>query len=146
MKITPKTEEEIIQMNLKPDGEYPFVILEGQDAVSKNGNEMIKLKLSCYLPNGKFFIVWDYLLESFPKKLKHACSACGLSDKYNSGVLSADDFIGREGFCMIGSRKSEGFDQQNVVSDYVVKNVSETKKEQKSDGKATDDMEDFIPF
>ena len=146
MKITPKTDSEIKEMNLKPNGEYPFVVMEAKDAISKKGNEMINLKLSCYLPNGKFFIVWDYLLESFPKKLKHACDVCGLLDKYKSGILSADDFIGREGFCLIGSSKDDGFNPRNIVIDYIVKENSENKKEQKANGKATDDMEDFIPF
>ena len=41
MRFTPKTEEQIHEENLFPEGEYDFQCIEANDAVSKSGNEMI---------------------------------------------------------------------------------------------------------
>lgn len=131
MKFTPKTEKEIREDGLMPEGEYPFVISNAEDKISKSGDEMIKLLIRVFNPDGSFNLVNDYLLESVAFKLRHACEACGLLDKYESGSLLAADFIGKKGMLKLSIRKDTTgqYGDQNKVKDYIVTKDGEEKKQ-----------------
>lgn len=128
MKFQPKTKKEIEEMNLLPEGEYPFEISQGLDKTSKikpdgsGGNEMIELLVRVYRENGTFLLVNDYLLESMAYKLRHAAEACELLTNYETGVLTASDFVGKTGRLKLRIQKDKAgqFPDKNVISDYIV--------------------------
>lgn len=121
MRFTPKTEKEIQEENLWPTGEYAFEILEAENAVSKSGNDMIKLKVAIYNDDGNRRVAIDYLMEAISYKLRHACEACGLLEKYETGFLEAGDFIGKTGFLRLGVQKDKNgqYPDKNAVNDYL---------------------------
>lgn len=149
MKVTPKSEKELQESHLLPAGEYPFQISAAEDTVSKSGNDMIKMTVRVFKPNGQFNLVTDYLLASMEFKIRHACEACGILDKYESGELCADDFIGKEGMLkLIVKVDDKGvYADQNSIKDYIVQKDTDKKPLPKSElTKAIDDLEDSIPF
>lgn len=140
MEFTPKSEKQIAEENLRPAGVYSFEIVDSVDAVSKSGNDMIKLSLHVYNQSGDSCgVISDYLLEKLAYKLRHASFACGLGEKYNNGSLSADDFIGKAGDVkiMIKKDKTGQYPDQNMIADYLVK---------KDEHKTLDNLDDGIPF
>lgn len=124
MKFQPKTEKEISEMNLLPEGEYAFDVIEAEEKNSKTtGAPMFVLTLKLYdqdlNPCGR---VQDYLLEAMPHKLRHAAYGCDLGELYEHGQIDAKDFKGRNGVVKIKIEKhKEGkFADKNSVVDYVV--------------------------
>lgn len=118
MNFTPKTEEQINEEGLLPKGTYDFEVLEAKDTTSKNGNEMIWLKLGVFDANGNSRHVYDYLLEALAYKLRHAAVTCGLEEQYNEGSLNAGHFLNRSGRCKIDIEKGGEYPSKNVVRDY----------------------------
>lgn len=137
----PKTEEEILLEKLLPSGEYNFEVIEaydkdpnGNDLVSKNGNEMIKIKLAIFNQNNSVTRLFDYLVNShnFSLKIKHFCESIGLHELYRSGNLSdVNKFIGKSGKLKIIIRtdKTGQYQPQNAIADYIPIKEGETKKE-----------------
>lgn len=121
MQFKPKSEKEISEENLLPNGEYDFEVTAALDAKSASGNEMIKLQLNVFDDNGNLRIIFDYLLESMAFKLRHAADACGVIDKYESGSLVADDFMGKTGRLKLAIQKDKTGDypDKNTVRDYI---------------------------
>lgn len=143
MKFQPRTAEEIAVANLLPEGEYDFTILDAENATSKSGNEMIKIKL-CVFSNQKDVHIFDYLLASFERKFRRACECLGVLDLYNKGEIDAEDFKGRSGKCKIGIKKQDDYDPKNEVKDYVVDRSFKAPEEAP---RATKDASgDNIPF
>jgi hypothetical protein len=121
MKFQAKSEAKLIEEKLLPVGEYPYEIYDAADKVSKAGNDMIELGLKVFRPDGRSEIISDYLLPTLPFKLIHAAQSCGLGGKYNTGVLTADDFIGKGGILKLKIQDAkDGWPARNVVADYVV--------------------------
>ena len=144
MQFKPKTEKEIQEMNLWPAGTYSFQIATATDEVSKtSGNEMIKLALNVYNAEGQCKIVYDYLLEVIPRKLKHLCDTVGLADKYEMGMLMANDLVDKTGELelVIQKDKTGQYADKNSVGDYV--GGSQKQSTKTSTGAALDDE---IPF
>ncbi len=119
MKTNPQSEQAIREAMLLPPGDYDFEVLDAQDKVSKNGNEMIAVKLAVFRPNGSRQYVNDYLMEKMAFRLRHFCYAVGIGDKYESGDLAADHCKGRAGRVTLKIEEQDGFDPKNVVKDYV---------------------------
>jgi hypothetical protein len=121
MNFTPKTEQEIIDAKLWKKGEYEFEIADGAEKQSKAGHPMIELKLKLSDGNGKNRSLTDYLLAETPEKLRHCCSALGLLQKYETGILAADDFVGGRGKLRLGIEKDKKhvYPDKNVVLDYI---------------------------
>ena len=122
MKFTPKSDKELAEERLLPEGEYPFEISGGENTISKSGNDMIKLTVRVFKDDGTFNLVDDYLLEAILYKVSHACKACGLQDKYESGQLSGEDFIGKTGMLKLGIQKDKdgNYPDRNTIKDYIV--------------------------
>jgi hypothetical protein len=119
MRFDPKTEDQLLEENLVPRGQYEAEVLSAENAVSKSNNEMIKLKLRVYMPDGGTRTVWDYLLEAMPFKLRHFCVAAGIEDKYNAGALDASDCQGAYVQADIDIRPAKGeYGPSNAVMDY----------------------------
>lgn len=150
MRFTPKSEKEISEANLLPEGEYPFEISSGADKISKSGNEMIELWVRVYKPDGSFNQVPDYLLESMAYKLRHAAEACGLLDKYENGSILGTDFIGKTGMLKLAITKDKTgqYPDKNGIKDYIVPKEGEAKVAIPKDAlqKTVDTMADDIPF
>ncbi len=118
MKIAPKTDQQIIQENLWPEGEYDFEVAAADETTSKKGNPMIKVTLVCFDSDRKRTIT-DYLLESMAFKLKHFLYTIGMGDKYESGEFTAEQMVGRAGKVILKQEAQEGYMPKNVVKDYV---------------------------
>lgn len=148
MNFVPKSEEEIQTGILLPKGEYLFCVKAAEEAVSKRGNEMIKLSISTWDNDAKEYFLFDYLLESMPAKLKHFCDSVGLEDLYSKGSLSAKDCLNKEGALLIdiegGQLKPEGgnYPPKNIIKDYVKKAKEKGEHKNQNDNGLNDD----IPF
>ncbi len=120
MNFTPRTEEEIADSKLCKKGVYDFEVLDACEKISKAGHPMIELKIRVSNGDGVARTLPDYLLDEVPEKLRHACAACGLLEKYETGVLSNDDFVGKQGKLRLGiERARNGYPAKNVVADYL---------------------------
>jgi hypothetical protein len=124
MKYTPKTEAQLAEESLLPNGTYDFEIIETSDRPSKKGNDMFSLKLSVFDIDGNQRIIFDYIaMGNFfgERKLRHAANACGLLEIYNSGNLKADDFLNTSGKILLKQQKgTPDFPlPKNVVVDYL---------------------------
>jgi hypothetical protein len=94
MRFAPKTDHEIETEGLCPEGWHEAEVLDSTEKVSSSNNEMIELRLKVYTPNGER-MMRDWLLPSFPKKLKHFCDATGMDAQYKLGTLTAADCLGK---------------------------------------------------
>lgn len=152
MRFAPKTEDEIANEGLLPDGIYDFEITDAEDKTSAKGNEMIALKMFVFDADGSRRVIFDYLLESMPHKLRHAAYVCQLAEGYEAGTLTADDFNGRVGKVKIGVQKdkSSQYPPRNSVLDYIALQAPASKqrvsKPAKAGGNTADDLDDQIPF
>ena len=146
MTFTPKTEQQLKEKNLWPDGSYDFRVQEAEDSISKSGNEQIKLKLVIYKGEASRF-VFDYLSPLMEFKLRHFCEGTGLLSKYDSGRLTADDMIGREGIVQIRTEPAKGnYEARNGVKDYVVKKADIQRPAAKPSKAAFETPSDDVPY
>ena len=153
MRFAKKTEQELQIMNLIDKGQYQYTVLAAEDAVSKSGKDMIKLQLKVWDADGREHLIYDYLLEAMPQKLKHFADTCGLADKYELGEINADDCKHKSGYLelIIQEDKSGQYGPRNSVKDYIKRsNVTEFakpgKETVKENGKEADLFNDDIPF
>lgn len=160
MRFTPKTADEIASDRLLAEGEYDFEVTQVVEAVSSKGNDMLKVFLKVYKPDGSFILVTDYLMESIMYKLLHFCEATGCQDLYHSGTIKGDDsgevieFKGKQGRLKLGIQKSADYPDKNTVKDYIADAGSKaarpapkkTVKQASAAAQAPDDFEDSIPF
>lgn len=145
MKLIPMSDEQLAVMNLVSDGQYQFEVTNAEDTQSKAGNDMIKLVLNVWDAEGKQHTIYDYLLESMPKKLKHFARHLGLIAKYESGELLAEDCIGKCGTLdlVIQEDKSGKYPPRNSVVNYVEKKDFVNHGSPVTEG---DLFDDDIPF
>lgn len=147
MKFKPKSDKELAEERLLPEGQYSFEISQAENRISKAGNEMIELLVRVYKPDGSFMLVSDYLMESVLYKVSHASKACGLEDSYNKGELKADDFIGKTGYLKLGIQKDKNgvYPDKNMVRDYIVPKDGDKKPEIPKNNLSSV-IDDEIPF
>jgi len=105
MRLTPKTREQIEAENMLPEGNYEATVESAEDKTSKSGNEMIALKLRCYLPDGSERVISDWILEAFAAKLLDFVEAAGLEAQYKLGKLEARDCEGANVMLTIAHKK-----------------------------------------
>lgn len=144
MRFISYTDQELLEMKLLPPGDYEFEVLESKDRVSKNGAEMIELKVCLFdTVSGKQSNVFDYLLESMAFKLKHFCDACGLSQKYIDGNLQAIDCMGKRGFATVFIQKDKTgqYQDKNAIKDYII-----SDKIDKNPIENNEKLNDDLPF
>lgn len=122
LSFQPKSESEIREANLAPDGDYDFEVLSADDTVSKKGNPMISIKIGIYDGDRVRWHVYDYLLSLMEAKLRHFCDTTGLLARYEAGTLCGQDCVGRGGRCRIHIKAGDGkYPAKNEVDDYVVR-------------------------
>lgn len=114
------SEDELSSSQLLEPGTYPFEVMGASEEISKAGNQMIKLKINVFGPDGQNAHVFDYLMEKMAFKLRHFCEATGLLAKYEAGTLSELDCEGKSGFVKIKIDPANGqYSAKNSVADYV---------------------------
>ena len=119
MQFAPKSAQDIEERQLLPRGEYMFEIIEATETISQAGNPMIEMRVRV-TRTGYARILSDYILPQRPAKFRNACIAVGVEDKYLSGTVSDDDFVGKRGKVMVGvERAKRGFGRRNVIVDYL---------------------------
>jgi hypothetical protein len=118
MKFTPKTEEELAMDGLLPEGVYDFEVIEALNKVSKNGNEMIQLKLKVYDENGGWRFVTDFLLESFLPKLHSFAKATGTLKAYETGEFDSYNCLNTSGKVQIKIKPAGEYPARNEVKFY----------------------------
>lgn len=134
MKVTSRTKEDLekeaverANSFLLQPGDYSFEVFEATEKTSAKGNEMIALKLGIYDSEGANHIVYDYLLDAMAFKMRHFCEATELIEQYEAGTLTADDCMGKTGYCSIKIDPANGnYAAKNSVKDYVVKSAGDT--------------------
>lgn len=146
MKFAPKTAAEIDSGDLWPNGTYDFEIASAEEATSKAGNDMIKLRVKIFNDAGQSQTVFDYLMESVAYKLRHACEACGLLGDYEAGELNAEDFEGKSGTCKVNVQKDKSgqYPDKNGITDYLAPKGGAVAKPPRA--KAAANLDDDIPF
>lgn len=144
MNFTPKTDKELAEQNLLPEGVYDFEVMDAKDQRSKAGNEMIAIKLRLWASDGSERHVYDYLMESMAFKLKHFADVSGLSTQYAAGRLSAQDCLNGSGKLklIIKKDKTGQYADQNAVKDY----VTEKKEIAPAPSNNEAPVEDDVPF
>jgi len=127
MKVTPKTENEIIEAGLWEAGEYDFGVIKAEAAVSGQlsqspGTEYIKLNLQVFNAEGRSRFVDTTLYPTAEFKIRHFCVVGELMDKYESGELSAEDCVGVQGRLKlkIQTDKNKKYPPKNEVADFIV--------------------------
>lgn len=122
MRITPRTEQDVAPKPIIKKGIYKFRIEAAADKVSAAGNDMIVLTVQVQNEAGKAIAqITDYLTEKNAAKLRHAAAACCAIARYDTGELSAADFIGKRGNCRVIVTKDHSgkFGDKNEIADYV---------------------------
>jgi hypothetical protein len=125
MKIDPKSAQELATFDVAKSGVYRFGVIEAYDKISKtSGNEMVELKLEIVDRNGHRKIITDYLVAARAATVRAAAETCGILPAYESGSLSAADFVGCSGRVRIGIERDRSgrHGPKNVVVAYVVAN------------------------
>jgi hypothetical protein len=121
MRFTPRTEEEVSKNKLLFPGECDFEVRKAQAKTSKNNNEMVELSLEVWDSKGGNSMVFDYLLDAMPHKLRHFCYAVGLGRAYEAGTVDAAQCEGKGGRLIIRNVPGKGeYPPKNEVADYVV--------------------------
>lgn len=129
MRFTPKTQEELDFENLLSKGEYDFEVVKAEDAVSKKGNEMIKVNLKVFHGEG-FQFVTDYLMEAMAYKLRHFFETVGMIDAYNAGSVQSADLVGACGKVRIDIEPASGeYAAKNTVKDYGSKAAKKAERD-----------------
>lgn len=130
MRFTPKTDDELNKERLLPEGEYDAEVTRAKDDKSKtSGADMIKLTLTVYGPDGLGRLIDDYLVST-PNavfKVNQFAKAAGLKEKYDSGVITADDCVGRGVRVKVGYDEGDGqYQAKNKISAYIDPNKRRT--------------------
>jgi hypothetical protein len=120
MTFEPKTKEQIEDAKLWPKGEYGFEIIDAAEKKSAAGNEMFEIEVRLSNGKGASKELTDYLLPKRAEKLYGCCAAIGVLDKYRSGTLSQDDFVGGRGkVALIVEKGKNGFPPRNAIESYI---------------------------
>lgn len=120
MKFKPQTEEEAAAAERKtlPAGIYDAEVLLAEETRSKAGNDMLKIKLAVYRPNGGQEWVWDYITDT-SYRLAQLMTACGLSEQYQKGEVQADEIEGKSFKVTLKIDPARGdFSERNSVGRY----------------------------
>lgn len=115
------TEKEIDEMDLIPEGEYKFKIIEAIHEISrKSGHPQIKIRLRIFIPQLGERTLTDYLSTNgkfMMRKFRHFCESTEIFDKYEAGNISSDDCLDKIGLVK--------YNDKNTIIDYCKWNGAE---------------------
>ena len=150
MKFQPKTEDEVQSEELCPEGKQPFTVLDCQEALSKKGTPMLKLKLNVHADDGSDYHVYDYISTEFMGfKFRHFFFSVGAGSQYETGSIDANAMIDRKGWAEIARQGSKrGYGPKAIVADYLMENEEAKKKPEVAPDGAVPAAEDddSVPF
>lgn len=149
MKFEPKTEEEINAGNLLEGGDYDFEVAKAEEAVSKKGNEMVKLTIHIMDNEDRRHTVFDYLVSSDESafKLRGFAESVGLLEQYEAGEIRAEQMEGRAGSCKIGiDDKDKSYPAKNVVRAYLKPKAPASAMNGAKKGSSAQILDDDVPF
>ena len=91
-----------------PDGEYPFVVLEASDSVSKKGNPMIVALLGFDVGLDRAMQITEWLTPAFMSKLREFCRCVG--HDFSTGEMEGSQIVNRSGVAQLvrGEAKKDG--------------------------------------
>lgn len=141
MRVEPKSEKEIQEMNLRDPGEFDFLVDAAEEKRSQKGNDMVELKLKMEDGQGRTFFLYDYLVstDAMAFKLRHFAKSVGMLTEYEKGEMEAMHMEGRTGKCKVGTQPAKnGYPAKNIVTDYLFADGEEVPAKQLQD--------DEIPF
>jgi hypothetical protein len=139
------------EFGLWPPGDYDFEVYDASEETSSTGNEMIKVTLHVFNPEGKRRTVFDYLVsaQNAAYKVRHFAEAVGLVTQYERGIMSPNEMVQRVGRCRLRIKKGTGnYQDQNAVADYIkAANSSASQAPAATRAKTpAGDIDDDIPF
>jgi hypothetical protein len=144
MKFKPQTEEEAASAERRPlrAGIYDAEVLEVVETRSKAGNDMLKLKLGVFRPQGGQDWVYDYITDT-SYRLGQLMTACGMSEQYLKGEVDADEIKGKSFKVTLKIDPARGeYSERNSVGRYGLatpKPAAPNKEDDEEEG-------DEIPF
>jgi hypothetical protein len=100
---------------LKP-GEYPFEIVNAEEARSKNGNDMIELTLR--IGESKVYDNLVFTDRAFWKIDQFLRSIAQHPGEGKSFDVLADDLVGHKGMCKVGMGKTAKGNERNEIDAY----------------------------
>jgi hypothetical protein len=125
MKFDPQTEEQLQTQALAPEGTYRYRVIQSEDAVSRAGNEYIKMTLKICDENGVEHGIFTNL--ALMHLLKHFCDVNDMQEAYLSGNIPASECAGKSGGMVIVKIEPPQINPdgglyraKNVVRDYIV--------------------------
>jgi hypothetical protein len=104
---------------LLPEGQYEAVVKRAEEKVSKSGNPMIELIVTCFTVTGAKVDVFDYLLstDDWAWKVRHFCESAGL--EWAGGSLNDHQCVDRNVRVNLSIKKQAGYPDKNSVADYL---------------------------
>jgi len=144
MKFKPQTEEQAASAERRPlrAGIYDAEVLEVTETQSKAGNDMLKLKLGVFRPQGGQDWVYDYITDT-SYRLAQLMIACEMSEQYLKGEVDADEIRGKCFKVTLKIDPARGdFSERNSVGRYGIampKLTASNKEDDEEEG-------DEIPF
>lgn len=122
MEFKVLTDEELkAQRFFLEEGMANFTVMNAENAVSKTGNEMIKLTLRVIDKEGKEGTIFDYLVstEKAVFKIKQFCDAIEKPEIYKSGKMNDLECLDQSGKCILKIRKSNEYGDQVIIKEYL---------------------------
>lgn len=124
MRFEPLTDEQIEQaaIGIKIGQIVRFKIIDAEDKLSKAGNEMTSMKLSCTDDEGSTATVYASVMAI--KKMmgvtKRFFSSIGHDDWYKTGDVPAIKLWNKEGDCILGmSKATANYPSRIEVQEYI---------------------------
>lgn len=152
MKFNPKSEKEIQESFLLPDGNYNASVILAADVdnnnnklLTKNGNEKIDLVISVYPENSSPKNIKFSLTEAYLRLFKHFCDSAGLSEEYNSGNIIPSDIVNKSKNFMVKIGKRSYTNKNN--EEIWINNIEDFfQKTNESPVKSGEFFDDTVPF
>lgn len=117
------------QVQLLRSGSYQFFITgildknkDGVPLKMRDGQPYKKLRLAVVDRDGYTRTLYDPIFGTDSEKGQQLINCVAndvLRQKFFSGNFRLEDLVGTAGFCVIGIRKKDGYDPQNVVEVYM---------------------------
>jgi len=144
MKFKPQTAEESASAERRPlrAGIYDAEVLEVTEARSSKGNDMLKLKLGVFRPQGGQDWVYDYITDT-SYRLAQLMTACDMSEQYLKGEVDADEIRGKCFKVTLKIDPARGeYSERNSVGRYGLATPKPTVQNKEADEEEGDE----IPF
>lgn len=120
MNFKPYTDEELVELNLVPHGEYTFKVLEAEERLSKAGNECMRVVIE--LHTKKRLVEW--ISGALPSKLAEFCKAINVYDLYKTGKLTANNVINKTGNLIV-EHKIINNEKKSVIKCFFANNLGQ---------------------